>query len=176
VKNDYFFYIRVETEGAHVFWLPTSGKNLLQIICGSGSVNITQGSDNPTPQKLDVNSTYLLPTFVSSNPACPVIPSSTQVSDTDGSINVPANFLLVDPTGGSILTVDTTLEKIYTFWVKVSAEGGFSDWFGPFEYHYGCTENLIVSLLIPSNVCQDYFYIFTELAPSPAFTSYINAN
>jgi len=45
---------------------------------------------------------------------------------------------------------DNSLHKLYTFYVKVTALGGSSAFFGPFKFDVGCTDTSVTVVDSPS--------------------------
>ena len=94
---------------------------------------------------------FTLPTFQSSqNVGCP--PSQWEVSTSDS--EVVANAGLNTPqdidTDKKVTPVDSSLHQAYSFYLKVTADGGSVAFFGPYVVNVGCFEGAVVLADSPS--------------------------
>jgi hypothetical protein len=116
-----------------------------QITCGS-SYSITASSAITETQNVahgDAAVGFNLKAFTHAHSdACPI--NNWELSTSNSAVSAPSGLSISTASGSGSSSVkiikpsDTSLHQAYTFYVKVSADGGSSAWFGPYTLNVGC--------------------------------------
>lgn len=138
VANVINFKIKTTFSGSFTH---TSAQSTITLTCGS-SYPISAASTPTSPQFItfdDSSVGYTLPAFTTSQQTgCPT--NQIQITGSADSLTTATGLeeaALVD-SDFLVKPSDNTAHAQYTFYVKVSAYGGSSEFFGPFELNVGC--------------------------------------
>lgn len=156
VKGTYPFKVKVTAEGGRTHWADVGGDTLftMDVICGPSSTVLSEStySGSYTDQQLIDHSNnngvtqFMLPTFVSSYPGCVILTRETTA--TSGTVAALSPYTLGDPTlsGSDYVVIPTSIDQDYeyTFFVKVTADGGAVFWTTEKKLIVGCTNSVIV--------------------------------